>query len=503
MNLRTKFFSTFLFIVLLLISAQAKTARPHVYYHENVLGTSLAIKVITASPAAARQAEAAVLAEIARQAKLLSTYDPHSEVSQWLQTSQTPTRISPELFSVLQLFDQWRTRSNGALDAAAEVVCRLWQATAKENRIPTAAEISTAVAAVQQSHWRLDAAAQAATHLSNAPLILNSFVKSYIIKRATQAALTAAHVQAIVVNIGGDLVVSGDWTEAIDIANPLSDAENSEAIARLFIRNRAVATSGNYRRGVQIGQRWYSHIVDPRTGQPVDHIISATVVAPNATDAGALATTFSVLTPQESLTLAATLPNVECMLLTKDGQRLTSAGWQALAAPAKLPEVNIAAPLAPTVQAWDASFELAISLELANINSGGYRRPYVAVWVEDADRFPVRTLALWYQKPRWLPDLKAWSRGDRMRSLAEGTDLTRSVSSATRPAGKYNLKWDGKDNQGKPVKPGKYTVFIEAAREHGTYQLMRQEMDFRGVAKQFSVPGNTEIASASLNYRKK
>lgn len=503
MNLRTKFFSTFLFIVLLLISAQAKTARPHVYYHENVLGTSLAIKVITASPAAARQAEAAVLAEIARQAKLLSTYDPHSEVSQWLQTSQTPTRISPELFSVLQLFDQWRTRSNGALDAAAEVVCRLWQATAKENRIPTAAEISTAVAAVQQSHWRLDAAAQAATHLSNAPLILNSFVKSYIIKRATQAALTAAHVQAIVVNIGGDLVVSGDWTEAIDIANPLSDAENSEAIARLFIRNRAVATSGNYRRGVQIGQRWYSHIVDPRTGQPVDHIISATVVAPNATDAGALATTFSVLMPQESLALAATLPNVECMLLTKDGQRLTSAGWQALAAPAKLPEVNVTAPLAPTVQAWDASFELAISLELANINSGGYRRPYVAVWVEDADRFPVRTLALWYQKPRWLPDLKAWSRGDRMRSLAEGTDLTRSVSSATRPAGKYNLKWDGKDNQGKPVKPGKYTVFIEAAREHGTYQLMRQEMDFRGVAKQFSVPGNTEIASASLNYRKK
>lgn len=78
-----------------------------------------------------------------------------------------------------------------------------------------------------------------------------------------------------------------------------------------------------------------------------------------------------------------------------------------------------------------------------------------------------------------------------------------SVSSATRPAGKYTLKWDGKDNQGKLVKPGKYTVFIEASREHGTYQLMRQEMDFNGAPKQFNLTGNVEIASASLDYCKR
>ncbi len=503
MKFLTKLLITLLYFSTLMVGSYAKTSRTNVFYHENILGTSMAIKVVSDSPAEVTKAEAAVLAEIKRESKLLSTYDPQSEVSQWLKTSHKSVKISPELFSVLSLFDQWRGRTNGALDASAEIVCRLWKATAKENRVPTAAEISTALAVVQQSHWQLDEATQTATHLSDAPLILNSFVKSYIIKRATEAAMKAAQVKAVVVNIGGDLVVSGDLTEAIDIADPLSDAENSDAIAQLLIRNKAVATSGNYRRGVQIGDRWYSHIVDPRTGQPVDHIISATVVAPNATDAGALATAFSVLTPQESLALVAKLPEVECMLITKDGQRLTSAGWNALEAPAKLPEVNIAAPVAPAVQAWDASFELAISLELANINSGGYRRPYVAVWIEDGTRFPVRTLALWYQKPRWLPDLRAWSRSDRMRSMAEGTDLTRSVSSATRSAGKYTLKWDGKDNQGKLVKPGKYIVYIEAAREHGSYQLMRQEMDFRGTPQQASLPGNTEIASASLNYRKK
>ena len=68
--------------------------------------------------------------------------------------------------------------------------------------------------------------------------------------------------------------------------------------------------------------------------------------------------------------------------------------------------------------------------------------------------------------------------------MAEGTDILGSVSSATRAPGRYTFKWDMKDEQGKPVKPGTYTVCIEAAREHGTYQLMRQPMDFSGADKQ-------------------
>ncbi len=125
------------------------------------------------------------------------------------------------------------------------------------------------------------------------------------------------------------------------------------------------------------------------------------------------------------------------------------------------------------------------------------------MWIEDKDHLPVRALALWYKKPRWLPDLRAWSRANRLHAMPENTGLSGSVSGATRPAGKYMLRWDGKDNQGKLVNPGKYTVYIEAAREHGTNQLMRQEIDFNGAPKQFNLPGNIEIASASLDYRKK
>jgi thiamine biosynthesis lipoprotein ApbE len=470
---------------------------------ENVLGTSLELKFAVASDGEAARAETAALAEIERLNHILSGYERESEFNRWLSAPKRPAPVSPELFEALSLFDQWRARTNGALDPAAQVVSDLWRRAAAERRTPSADELQTAVATVAQRHYRLDAAARTATRLDDAPLILNSFVKSYIINRAADAAMRAARLNGLVINIGGDLVARGEAPEEVRIADPKADAENDEPLARLLIRNRAVATSGNYRRGVEINGRWYSHIVDPRTALPVDHVISATVVASQAADAGALATAFCVLTPEESLRLATSLPEVECLLITKNGERVESKGWRALEAPTSSRAGLIAALSPSPPQSWDQSLELVVNLELARIGGRGYRRPYVAVWIEDKDHFPARTLALWYQKPRWLPDLRAWSRANRMRAMAGTADLTGSVSSATRPAGRYTLKWDGRDSQGNLVKPGKYTVFIEAAREHGTYQLMRQEIDFNGEPKQFNLPGNVEIGAASLDYRKK
>ncbi|MCX6630213.1 MAG: DUF2271 domain-containing protein, partial [Candidatus Solibacter sp.] len=459
--------------------------------------------------------EAAALAEIDRQSKILSAYDPQSEFSQWMRTSGQAVKVSPELFEVLGLFDQWRERTGGALDASAEAVGRVWKTAAAAKRLPTAPELAAAVAAVRQRHWRLDAAARKATHLSDTPLALNSFAKSYIAGYAADAVLAAGSVTGVVVNIGGDIVVRGAWTEPVNIADPLADAENSAPIAQLVVRDRAVATSGNYRRGVRIGDRFYSHIVDPRTGQPVDHVISSTVVAADAAEAGALATAFCVLTPEESRRLAAGMPGVEYLLVERNGNRLESAGWRALETPqlgmapgfapgfAAKPAPAAAADQVGPSGAWDASFELTINLELARLDGMRARRPYVAAWIEDKDKLPVRTIGLWFDKARWLPELRAWNRDDRMRAMAEGNDITASVSSATRPPGKYSLKWDGKDNAGKPVRAGKYTVCIEVTREHGTYQVMRQEMDFTGVPRQVQLPPNEEVAGASIDYGKK
>jgi thiamine biosynthesis lipoprotein len=264
-----------------------------------------------------------------------------------------------------------------------------------------------------------------------------------------------------------------------------------------MISNKAVATSGNYRRGELINGTWYSHIIDPRNGQPAGNVISATVVAPNATDAGALATAFNVLTPGESARLAATVPGAEFMMITKDGERITSKGWNAM----EIPETKKIKPVVAAADQWNPDFELLINLEIAQI-AGFARRPYVAVWVEDKDKNSVRTVSVWFQKDRWLHDLRLWYTNNYAHLTSDGNNLG-SISSATRSAGKYSLKWDGKDDKGNYVKPGKYTIYIEAAREHGTYQLISQEMNFKGTPEQINLTGNVEIAAASLDYRKK
>ncbi len=505
----------------------ADSATWHVFHHEGVLGTSLELRFASHQTSAATAAETAALAEFDRLGKILSGYDATSEFRQWLMTRGEPRRVSPELFEVLALFDTWRERTGGALDASAEVAGRLWKTAAQNQRVPSADELAAAVAAVRQTHWRLDPVARTATHLSTAPLMLNSFAKSYIIERACAAALAAGHLASAVVNLGGDIVVRGAAVRAIAIADPLADGENDPPLTLLEVRNRAVATSGGYRRGVEIAGRWYSHLVDPRTGQPVDHVRSATVVAPRATDAGALATALCVMSPEEGLRLVATIAEAECLLLLADGRQITSVGWSRFALPPRNVHAAVATtaalgsiPIASDTAAWDPAFELAVNFEIAvtgpqggqeggrkegrgGKGRGGAKRPFVAIWIEDKDHFPLRTVALWYHGNRWLPDLRGWSHADQVRAKAEGTQIADTVSSATRSAGKYTVKWDGKDGAGQFVPRGKYTVFIEVAREHGTHQLIKHEVDFSGEAAHVDLPGNVELASASLDYRRK
>lgn len=496
---------SFLLLLLTLFSSATpkpgKKAKIFVSDYENVLGTSMEIKIVTDNEQVAGKAESVALAEIDRLNKILSGYDASSEFSQWVKTANIPVHVSAELFEVLSLFEQWRTKTNGALDASAEAIGKLWRNAAKEKRTPSATEIKEVKNTIQQQHYELNVTERTAIHKTHTALMLNSFAKTYILNKAAEAAMEVSGVAGVVVNIGGDILIKGDHTEQVWIADPKADAENDLPLAQIKVANKTVATSGNYRRGVMIDGKWYSHIVDPRTGYPSGNIISATVVADNATDAGALATALNVVNANEAAALVASVPGAEYMLITSDGKRMESDGWK-----------NETAPLLPPVPVrnnavnakakdWDTKYELAINLELATIEGTRIRRPFVAVWVTDEDKKPVRLLALWFNKPKWLNDMRSWY-ATYYGQFSAGQNSISSTSSATRSPGKYTLKWDGKDDSGNLVKQGTYTVFIEAAREHGTYQLMRQEIKI-GKAQHIDIAGNPEVSSASLDYQKK
>jgi len=474
--------------------------RLYVSDYENVLGTSMEIKIAANGEARAMKAEQLALVEVDRLNKILSGYDSSSEFRKWMRAGNKPVTVSAELFEVLSLFEKWRVKTNGALDASAETISKVWRDAAKENRLPAQEEIDKALIKVHEQHYVLDDKNKTVKRVSDAVLMLNSFAKSYIMDKAVDAALTIPGVNAVVLNIGGDIVVRGQHMEQVQVSNPKADAENDPPIAEVLVNNKTIATSGNYRRGVMINGRWYSHIVNPRTGQPANEVISATAVANNPADAGALATALNVLTPQEGKKLVASVPGAEYMLVTADGKQIESEGWRS---------IKMQAPQAPVEKisantknkTWDPNYELSISLELATIEGMRVHRPFVAVWVVDEKKTPLRQVALWYNKPRWLNEMRSWY-ATYYDKYSAGAGNISSTTSATRSPGKYTLKWDGKDDNGAYVKQGKYTIYIEVAREHGTHQLITQEID---VKKQthFDLAGNTEVASASLDYHKK
>ncbi|MDO7886568.1 DUF2271 domain-containing protein [Hymenobacter cheonanensis] len=493
-------------LLLLTLGLGSATFRPHrasrlyVADYENVLGTSLEIKLAAAAEPAATQAEAAALQEVDRLNKILSGYDASSEFSRWLRAPQAPVAVSPELYEVLSLFDQWRLQSHGALDASAETVSKLWREAARQNRRPTDAEIAAAVQAVQQPHYVLNAQNHTAQRLSDAPLVLNSFAKSYILSKAADAALATPGVSGLVLNIGGDIVVRGEHLERVNVSNPKADAENDAPVAQVQLQNKTIATSGNYRRGELIDGQWYSHIIDPRTGQPAGGVISASVIADKATDAGALATALNVLSPEEAPALVATVPGAEYMLLTADGRRLESTGWKKAELPAPQASIKNTAPVAKD-KLWDPSYEVAVNLELATTEGARVHRPFVAVWVVDSKKKPVRQIALWYNKPKYLHDMRYWYE-TYYDQFAANTNNLSSTTSATRAPGKYTLKWDGKDDKGNLVPQGTYTLNIEVAREHGTHQLLTQEINTKK-PQRAELPANPEVAAAAVDYRKK
>ncbi|MBA60885.1 MAG: membrane-associated lipoprotein, partial [Planctomycetaceae bacterium] len=260
----------------------------------------------------------------------------------------------------------------------------------------------------------------------------------------------------------------------------------------------AVATSGSYRRGFTIENTLHSHIIDPRTGLPTSQIRSATVLAATAMDADALATSFSVLPVQQTIELTESIKNVECLLILANGRAVASSGWPGFRlAKHQLSNVDSMEP--------DTKTGLRISFSLNRPQEGRYRRPYVAIWLEDGDGFPVKTALLWLQVeqpgPRWHRDLTRWYRNDRARKLVESADLIKTVAGATRGPGKYETRFDGNDNSGKPLASGRYTLCIEVAREHGTYQIIRKSIMLGPKAIPLTkISGNVEVGGISYQY---
>lgn len=472
----------------------------HRFAREDVLGTSLTLIVAAPDDGAAQRLEASVVAEIERLAAILSSHDERSELRGYLAAAARESFTAPasrELREVLATAARWNQASQGAFHPGVAAACERWQQAAAAGELPSDAELSALAASLRTLPWQANADGRV-TFAHGAKLTLDALAKGYIIDQACKLQADGGKTKVLLLAIGGDLRIAAGAPRPIAVADPRQPADNAKPLCTLQLAGKAVASSGNYKRGFTIGERQFSHVIDPRTARPAASVRGATVVADDCCAADALATALNVLEPTEGLALIAKTSHAEAVIVDRDGKVHESKGWTKLVAPSA---VDAAAPSA-------AANELQVDFEINQPNAdgrsgrrgrgGGYRRPYVAVWVESPDGKPVRTLCLWIERDRWLPDLQRWYRLNKANR-----GIVDAVSQATRKPGKYHLTWDGKDDDGKTVSAGHFTLCIEAAREHGTYQIMRQAFDWNGKAFAHELPANVEIKSASVSFGKK
>lgn len=156
------------------------------------------------------------------------------------------------------------------------------------------------------------------------------------------------------------------------------------------------------------------------------------------------------------------------------------------------------AEAAPSTKTWASGMALDVQFTVATQATGRVKRPYVAVWIEDAQGKTLRNLTVWVQQsrlnPRWLAELRRWTR--------ENSALLGTVSSATRNPGTYAVAWDGKTDKGALAPQGDYYVCVETAREHGPYSLVRQKVTVGASAFKKSLGADGDIEAVNVSFGK-
>jgi thiamine biosynthesis lipoprotein len=403
----------------------------HHFQYEGVIGTSMDLVIWTASSRVADRACRTVLDEIDRLASILNTRDPTSDIS-LLEHSTGGHKPAHELREVLDAYEEWERRTAGIFSIRPEG--------------------------------------------ANMPRNVDALGKAYIIDHAAKAAKKACpSIRALLLNIGGDIVVWGRSCD-ITIADPEASYDNAGPIAVIALQNAAVATSGTYARG--------GHLVDGRSGRPLRTAIAATVVAPDAITANALATTLCLTQADYGLQLVESTPGAEA-LRVEPGVFERTSGFGLL-------ERSFSVQ-APVTTNWPSGYHVKITLPLKTGRST--KRPYVAVWVEDSEGKLVRVLAIWGNNSKYFAELStAWN------FLKRNQKQLRSVTRATRPAGKYQLEWDGLDNEHKPVPLGSYHVIVETNQEHGTYGKQSGTITLGESPASITLPATTNFDEVLIQY---
>ena len=310
------------FLLLLIVGTVLIVRQQHVAPYQQdegfIFGTTY--KITYQSP---RNMKKEIEGELKKVDQSLSMFNEQSVISKINTGKSTATDA---LFDeVFQMAQQVSTETDGAFDITVAPLVNLWGFGFKQGTMPTKENIDSILHFIGYQSVILKNG-----HIKkNDPrstLDCSAIAKGYGCDRVARY-LQAEGVTNYMVEIGGEVVTRGNSPKRvpwkIGVTKPTDDSlnTNQELQTVLNVTDKAMATSGNYRRFYYKGGRKYAHTIDPKTGYPVEHsLLSATVLADRCAIADAYATSFMVMGLDKAKTVLAKHPELAGYFIYTDKQ---------------------------------------------------------------------------------------------------------------------------------------------------------------------------------------
>jgi FAD:protein FMN transferase len=264
--------------------------------------------------------------EVDRIDRLMSHYKAESPLSQINRdAARHPVAVDAELFDFIAEAMRYTRESDGAFDITVGPLMKAWGFFRGEGRMPSDEDVAAARRHVGAAHVALNANDRTiAFDEPGVELDLGGIAKGYAVDRVVRL-LKQRHVAAALVSSGGSTIYAlgappdkDGWDVAIQV--PIDSRKTAVAVT---LKDRAVSVAGSSEKSFESGGVTYSHIMDPRTGRPVQGVLSVAVLSDTGTASDALDDALFVMGVDRARAYLRRLPGAEALFFLPDAAH----GW--------------------------------------------------------------------------------------------------------------------------------------------------------------------------------
>lgn len=263
----------------------------------------------------------------ARYEKLFSRTMEDSDVSRINQADGEFVTVDPETITLIEYGLKYGKLSEGKFDITIGSLSDLWNISDNPGIVPDSQDIEKARETVDYRNLKIDGN-QVALQQKGAKLDLGGIAKGYIADRMKDY-LKEEGVTSATINLGGNVLTIGTKPDGsnYNIAVQKPFAKMNESLAALEISDQTVVSSGIYERYFKVEEKIYHHILDPKTGYPVENnLLGVTIICDQSVDGDGLSTSCFSLGLEKGMELIESLDNTEAVFITNDYVLHTSSG---------------------------------------------------------------------------------------------------------------------------------------------------------------------------------